>query len=190
MRVHNLTVEGLRNVQDVVDFSREAKTSAGEDSSSEGSTRILPSESESIHTTALDLPSLESFHYSPIIRVNLLATDNQIRTKFKSWLDAKRQEMPIDGPLLNKFSTKDYSSWVENRVLLYLDLAISLLLEKKRLSYEAQAACVFPDLVFIQKPDPVEKLIRTVLPLARSVIHHHALRALRLEALKTSSVLT
>lgn len=100
------------------------------------------------------------------VLVDLAATDEQITADFAHWLKHFRKEMAIDAPAQN-LTTKDFRTWIDARVLPYIDLHLWSLLYRRQITQNVFGQALFPDEL---DADTTERIRRTTRPKAERML--------------------
>lgn len=113
-------------------------------------------------------------------RINLEASDEQIKKDFATWLDKERKRRGKPAPKKN-FSDAELDSWYESSVLPYLDLLFWAELEEVKISQYVIAQAIFPDAYSMDcDTDPLGRL-KTTKKKADYLMHHDTMKLLELQ---------
>jgi hypothetical protein len=113
---------------------------------------------------------------SAVICINLMASEDQIRDDFNHWLINYRKHLEISGrkkPLTKKdikignlnqkekpFTQKDFDSWVEYKVIPYLDLTLLAEYEGKKITQDKMSKLLYPNEYDVDLIDRLNKVTR------------------------------
>lgn len=78
------------------------------------------------------------------VNINLLATDEQIKSDFSHWLNHYRQAIGIKTQK-KLLSQVDFNYWVKYGIIPYLDLLLIAKIEGKKITQNKLAKLIFPD---------------------------------------------
>jgi hypothetical protein len=115
----------------------------------------------------------------PAITVDLRASDEDLILEFKNWLYEKRKSQKDIGFREKMFGEKEFSDWIKNRILPYLDLTIIAKAKGIKITNALMGNLLFPDDIEV---DVAEKVRKTVKPMAKKVMSIAFLDALQFAA--------
>ncbi|MDD2661532.1 MAG: DUF6387 family protein [Methylococcales bacterium] len=123
------------------------------------------------------------------LTVNLMATDEQIKSDFKKWLNEYRVRSKTDvietkhqgaKKVKHVFDSVDFKKWCQYQVIPYIDLKTVSKLEERPIKKAELARLLFPD---IDTASGVKKL-NTSIKIADSILKNNAHETLRAQLLK------
>ena len=115
----------------------------------------------------------------PAITVDLRASDEDLILEFKNWLYEKRKSQKDIEFREKMFGEKEFSDWIKNRILPYLDLTIIAKAKGIKITNALMGNLLFPDDIEV---DVAEKVRKTVKPMAKKVMSIAFLGALQVAA--------
>ena len=157
------TMNELSHIWDYVDLEGRAR-----------SADLYDEDKEALINTPINLLLDNEGFTDGILTVNLDATDEQIINDFSHWLSEYRKFIGYQTKRKN-FCEKDFSEWVQWRLIPYFDLKIAASIEKKELT-QSRAA----NLIFFYEYDVgiVDRLRRTTIPKAKWLISYEVIGAM------------
>lgn len=145
-------------------------------------TLCFPSDTEDSLYAPLDFLNKISYegYFTNIshITVDLSAPDEQIISNFKYWLNEYRKAVNYKSSK-KIFSDKDFSEWIEYRLLPYIDLKIISEIEQKEITQAKAARLIFSD---EYDADITERLRRTTKPKADWLFRNSILDSMRVQS--------
>lgn len=116
-----------------------------------------------------------------MLTIDLSATDEQLTNDFNDWLKSHR--LTTNSRVREKrFSSKDFSKWINFRILPYLDLTLIADAEDKTLTQNMLGRILFPDEYNV---DLTERIRRSVKPIAEQLLEKKVLESLHIQAKAT-----
>jgi hypothetical protein len=110
-----------------------------------------------------------------IVKVNLYATDDNIRRGFDAWLATARQATGIT-TAKKQYNQRDFDQWEKYRILPYLDLTMWARANNVQLTQQTLGEALFPDEIDVSLAERIRKVID---PMARKMRSHVFLETLR-----------
>jgi hypothetical protein len=136
---------------------------------------LFDEEKEALINTPIDVLLDNKYINYGNVTVDLNATDEQIINDFSHWLTEYRKFIGYQTKR-KIFCEKDFSEWVQWRLIPYFDLKIAAFIEKNELT-QSKAA----NLIFFDEYDVgiVDRLRRTTIPKAKWLISDEVILAMR-----------
>ncbi|GAB3288814.1 DUF6387 family protein [Parahaliea aestuarii] len=104
--------------------------------------------------------------YTPLLEIDLGATDDQLKAEFSSWLERKRQGMD-DAPSFMEFSDSMFRNWHKHRVLAFIDISLYALVCGESIPNHLIGKHLYPDEFNVDTGERVRKVVR---PLAKQLL--------------------
>lgn len=111
------------------------------------------------------------------IRIDLSATDEQIKKDFNHWLSEYRKVVGYESRD-KKFTEKNLGDWIKWRLLPYIDLTFIAKFEEKDITHVKAAGLIFPD---EYDTDRVERIRRTTKPKSEWLMSNETISAIELQ---------
>jgi hypothetical protein len=113
-----------------------------------------------------------------MVKVDLHASDEKIKTDFSNWLSATRAAMGIVAPK-KKFTKDDFDVWVKNAILPYLDLTAWARAHHFEITQQVLGLALFPNEYEVNLAERIRKVIA---PMVKPMVSEVFTDALRMQA--------